>query len=208
MRFNIIGANAESGDDIDVMLEAPTRAEVERIAHDKGILVSSIRVASEEEDRSVALVTDDDDSGTKVLPAIPDPAHAANHANHASHAGHSHGSQAGHPAHGSVAGHAHERGKIITNASSPSDSVHVGEGHIEEAKKADAAMEYHILLNQSLYLLETAVNKYIKDGWIPQGGLSVGMSNNALQYFQAIVRHKRPPGAKAVEPNKPSSDAG
>jgi hypothetical protein len=205
MRFNVIGASAESGDDIDVMLDAKDQADVERIAHEKGILVSTIRVASEDEDRSVELVLEEED-------AVP--AGATN--GHGAHGGHpAQASQAGHPAQGSQAGvaiapepHHHAHGKIITNAGSPSDTVHVGEGHIDQAKKADAHMEYHILLNQSLYLLETAVNKYIKDGWEPQGGLSVGMSNNALQYFQSIIRRKRPPGAKEVEPNRPSSDAG
>jgi hypothetical protein len=52
-------------------------------------------------------------------------------------------------------------------------------------------MEYHLISNQALYLLETAVNKHIKDGWEPQGGLCVGISNNALQYFQAMVRRRK-----------------
>jgi hypothetical protein len=208
MRFNVIGASAESGDDIDVMLEAKDQADVERIAHDKGILVSSIRVASENEDRSIELILDDAntapaaaDDGTRVAVG---PVHEVGHVAHAGGGGHA--------SHAGVAiapePHHHAHGKIITNAGSPSDTVHVGEGHIDEAKKADVGLEYHILLNQSLYLLETAVNKYIKDGWEPQGGLTVGMSNNALQYFQAIIRRHRPPGAKAVEPNKPASDAG
>ena len=205
MRFNIIGASAETGDDIDVMIDAADQATVERIAHDRGILVANIRTASENEDRGVALVVDD--------PPAPAPSptnghHApANAPAHAPHHGHSHAPDPSHaPTLAPVESSGH--GKIITNAGSPSDSVHIGEGHIAEGVKAESAMEYHILLNQSLYLLETAVNKYLKDGWEPQGGICVGTSNNALSYFQAISRRKRPPGAQAVEPNRAATDAG
>ena len=186
MRFNIVGASAETGDDIDIMIDAADRATVEKIAHDKGILVSNIRTASVDEDRSVALVMDDPPPVTNGHSHAPNPVHA--------------------PAMAPVESHA--PGRIITNAGSPSDSVHIGEGHIAEGVKSEAAMEYHILLNQSLYLLETAVNKYLKDGWEPQGGICVGTSNNALSYFQAISRRKRPPGAQAVEPNRAATDAG
>jgi len=71
-----------------------------------------------------------------------------------------------------------------------------------------------VILNQSLFLLESAVNKHLRDGWEPTGGLSVGMSNNALQFFQAMIRRKKvdghkaeaaPAEAHAVEP--PKADA-
>ena len=42
MRFKVTGANAESGDDVDVMLEAPSQGDVEKLAHDKGIMVKNI----------------------------------------------------------------------------------------------------------------------------------------------------------------------
>jgi hypothetical protein len=60
------------------------------------------------------------------------------------------------------------------------------------AAHGDAHMEYHVMINQSLYLLETAVNRHIKEGWEPTGGLTVGMSNNAMQFFQALIRRKKP----------------
>src|SRR5207237_1124232 len=42
MQFKILGANAESGDDVDVLIQAPSQSDVENIAHDKGILVASV----------------------------------------------------------------------------------------------------------------------------------------------------------------------
>ena len=56
---------------------------------------------------------------------------------------------------------------------------------------SEAAMEYHLMMNQSLYLLETAVNRHIREGWEPQGGLTIGVSNNAMNYFQAMIRRKK-----------------
>ena len=157
MRFNIVGANAESGDDVDVVLEAHTRAEVESLAHDKGILVAAVKEMAADDDRAIALIDDDP-------PAAADgDAHPAEH----------------------------KRGMITLNANSPSDSAHTAEGHIPQGPAKVAAMEYHILMNQALYLLETAVNKYIKEGWEPQGGLTIGMSSNTMQYFQALVRRNK-----------------
>jgi hypothetical protein len=154
MRFEIVGADAQTGDDVDVFLDARDQSEVEQIAHKKGILVSAVKEAPDD-GGSIALIADD-----------PPPA-GGNGATDAKH------------------------GMITVNASSPSDTAHTGEGRIQQAVHAEGAMEYHIMLNQSLYLLESAVNKYIKDGWEPQGGLTVGTSNNALQFFQALIRRKK-----------------
>jgi hypothetical protein len=155
MRFKITGANAESGDDVDVVLEAATRTDVEKIAHEKGIMVSSIAPAPvHAEAEAIAMVEDEPPVNGKE--AVP---------------------------------HAH--GMITVNANSPSEEAHSGEGHIEQEKHAEAAMEYHIMMNQSLYLLETAVNRHIVQGWEPQGGVSIASANNALQYFQALVRKKK-----------------
>ena len=62
MRFQIVGANAESGDDVSVLLEAPSRPDVEKIAHDKGILVSTITPlpASKGEDPAAISLVDDE----------------------------------------------------------------------------------------------------------------------------------------------------
>lgn len=216
MRFKIVGANSETGDDVDVVLEAPSQSDVEKIAHEKGILVSSIA--------SVAVAP-------PPMPAAHAPAPAA-HANHAPvHAPANAHAPAHAPAHGTAAPHApaapapaahphgrnedlsaislvdddppangdpsaphkeHAHGLITVSANSPSETAHTGSGSIEQNKHADAAMEYHIILNQSLFLLESAVNKHILQGWEPMGGLSVGMSNNALQFFQSMIRRKKP----------------
>jgi len=49
-------------------------------------------------------------------------------------------------------------------------------------------MEYKLMQNQALYLLEKSVNKMILAGWEPQGGLTIAISNNAPNYFQALIR--------------------
>ena len=66
-----------------------------------------------------------------------------------------------------------------------------GQAATSDAKQP---MEYHVIMNQALYLLEKAVNKYLADGWEPAGGLTVGISNNAMQYFQAVQRRNKVEG--------------
>jgi hypothetical protein len=193
MKFRITGANSESGDDVDVMIDASSQSEVERIAHDRGILVSAIAAQTgSATDNPISLVDDDA------------PAHAAkaqtSHGTHASPAGNGHGA---HPA--PAAGHEHKHGTIMLSANSPSDKAHSTDGTGSHEHHQEAAMEYHILMNQALYLLETAVNKYIKEGWEPQGGLTIGMSNNAMNYFQALVRKKK--GAPLPPPTMSSDGA-
>jgi len=202
MRFKIVGADAESGDDVDVILEASSQPEVEKLAHDKGILVSVIA--------PVGPVGGSTGYAPNHGPGpAPNSAHAPSYGHLSDPApGHADGHGTDHapaPAHGrskeletislvdeepGAAGAAH--GVITVSASSPSGAGHSGEGHIVEDKRGEAAMEYHIMLNQSLYLLEAAVNKQIRDGWEPQGGVNVAVSNNALQYFQALVKKKKP----------------
>jgi hypothetical protein len=178
MRFGVVGADKESGNDVEVVLTAATQAEAEQLAHNRGILVAAIKPVAEPEGDSIALVDDDGDTPGTVAgvaladgsvsgatqPAAPKPA-ASN----------------GKSAHG----------LITVNACAPSDSAHTGAGAIPGHEHSGAAMEYHILMNQSLYLLETAVNKHLKDGWEPTGGIGIGMSNNAQVFYQSVTRKKK-----------------
>lgn len=156
MKFNITGADKESGDDVDteIVADSPEAAEAE--AGKRGIMVAAIKPLP--------------DNGSDAIALIDEPPPAPS----------SHASAAG-------------RSSITVNASNPGDTAHSGDGTSaihQQPNMAGAKMEYHVVLNQSLYLLESAVNKYIRDGWEPLGGLTVGVSNNALQYFQALVKRK------------------
>lgn len=44
--------------------------------------------------------------------------------------------------------------------------------------------DYCILTSTTLLILQGYVNDFIKQGWIPQGGISVGKDN----YFQAMIK--------------------
>ena len=83
-------------------------------------------------------------------------------------------------------------GTISLSANSPSEGSRNSDGSIQAKPPVEAAMEYHIAMNQALYLLEVAVNKYIKDGWEPQGSVTIGYFNNSPQYFQSMIRRKKP----------------
>ncbi len=178
MRFGVVGADKETGNDVEVVLTASTQAEAEELAHNRGILVAGIKPVAEPEGDSIALVDDDpnDQPGTvagvaladgsvsgATQAATPKPAAASNKSTH---------------------------GLITVNACAPSDTAHTGAGAIPGHEHAATAMEYHILMNQSLYLLETAVNKQLRDGWEPAGGIGIGMSNNAQVFYQAVTRRK------------------
>ncbi len=154
MRFAVIGADKDSGDDIEVTLSANTREEAEFQAVGRGILVSTITPVEDPLNRLPEA------AAAEALPEFSKPPST--------------------------------HGRITLNAQSPADSVHTYEGQKSaEGKDLTVSMEYHLISNQALYLLETAVNKHIKDGWEPQGGLCVGVSNNALMYFQAMVRKRK-----------------
>jgi hypothetical protein len=170
MQFKVVGANAESGDDVDVMLEATSQADVERIAHDRGILVSSITAQAAVAAAAAPQAKKEDLSAISL---IDDPPPAAGNGHAAAPAERPHGI-------------------ITTNANTPGETAHSAAGQAHHEKHDDHVAHYHIIMNQSLYLLESAVNKHLKEGWEVQGGLSVGMSNNALQYFQAMVKKPRP----------------
>ncbi len=136
MRFKIVGADKESGDDVNLTLDASSQADVEQIAHDKGILVSAITAISI---AGPAAIPHRPAKDLEAISLVEDePAPAATNGN----------------------GAAHKHGSITVNANNPGDTAHTAEGHIPEVKGAEAAMEYHILMNQALYLLETAVNKH------------------------------------------------
>jgi hypothetical protein len=48
-------------------------------------------------------------------------------------------------------------------------------------------IEYKILISTSFHDLQDEVNKYIRNGWQPQGGLS---SFNNYSFMQAMVKYK------------------
>ncbi|MDT8383025.1 MAG: DUF1737 domain-containing protein [Gammaproteobacteria bacterium] len=52
-------------------------------------------------------------------------------------------------------------------------------------------MEYFIVTADDAELLEYAVNERIKNGWVPQGGVSCSLSENQhveTLYAQAVVK--------------------
>lgn len=67
-------------------------------------------------------------------------------------------------------------------------------------------MEYTILEERHLADLATQVRLHVKTGWIPQGGVSVSITDNrtyGTAYCQAMVRTHRPPTAsRSQEPKE------
>jgi hypothetical protein len=170
MRFGIVGADKESGNDVEIVVTAANQTEAELEACRRNILVSGIKTIAEDDKDAIALV--DDEPYEAAVPAGVSRAGMSVAAAQAQASGRS------------------TMGTITMNANSPSGSARSGEGAAPGDIKAQAALEYHILMNQSLYLLETAVNKQLRDGWEPQGGLMVAFTNNQTQFYQAVVRRK------------------
>ena len=205
MRFHVVGADKESGNDIEIDVTAADRAEAESVATKRGLLVSAIETIKEAEPEKIDLV--DLDLAPSPRTKGPPPAPRASEPpatdgsvdpsmRQMSAARSSAGTMAGASVAGAAAG-ASTAGHGAPAESPPGAPASEAEAHgsISGAVGAStsqpgAHMEYHIIMNQSLYLLEVAVNKHLKDGWEPAGGLTVGISNNAMQYFQAMIRHK------------------
>ena len=66
MRFSVVGADKETGDDVDVVLIAASREVAELEACKKGILVAAIKELPEEKD-VIELVMDDGPEKQKVI---------------------------------------------------------------------------------------------------------------------------------------------
>jgi hypothetical protein len=181
MRFHVVGADKDTGSDVEIDIVASDRAEAETLATKRGLMVASVEPIRDPDPEIIELLGDDPKQKTahaerpagKSAAGAPaesavDPSVAL-----AMKAGSMAGKSAAGASGAGTAGHSSISGAIGGSTSQPG-----------------AHMEYHVIMNQSLYLLEVAVNKHLKDGWEPQGGITVGISNNALQYFQAMIRHK------------------
>jgi hypothetical protein len=49
-------------------------------------------------------------------------------------------------------------------------------------------MEYIIAAKSTIIGLEDIVRNYIKDGWVPQGGVTAVMDEDGVLFLQALVR--------------------
>jgi hypothetical protein len=55
------------------------------------------------------------------------------------------------------------------------------------SKKEKQIIEYKILISPSFYSLQDDVNKGIRNGWQPIGGVCGSLNHN---YIQAVVKYK------------------
>ena len=182
MKFHVVGADKESGNDIEIDVTGVDRAEAEAVATKRGVLVCAVEAIKDKDLDPIPLddidlagpakaAPKDEKGGTRAgvdpalgtTAAVNAPAHAPAHAPEA-------------------AGHAPD-----THAP-PAAEAHA---HAVDIDAPVTHAQYHVIMNQSLYLLELAVNKHLKMGWEPQGGLTIGVWNNAMQYFQSMVRHPK-----------------
>ncbi len=49
-------------------------------------------------------------------------------------------------------------------------------------------MKYIIIGQDSSYNLSVNVNEYMKNGWIPQGGVCVYWAGESTIYYQAMIK--------------------
>ncbi|MCL2646420.1 MAG: hypothetical protein FWD61_05355 [Phycisphaerales bacterium] len=178
MKYSVTGANKETGEDVQIVLTATSRHEAEQAAVRQGIMVAEIKLLMEEKDTS-ALSMDDDGPGED---------------------GGEGDTGYWKEAKSKEGGGKESHGTITMSANSPSGTASTGAAGQMQGQAKAGGMEYHIIMNQAMYLLETAVNKFLADGWEPAGGLTVGISNNAMQYFQAVKRKRKEGGEGQEEP--------
>lgn len=160
MKFRVQGASKENGDEVDFEILAVDSKSAEKIAHDRGVMVSAITAEPDE----VNLDPIEMDEDLLSAPATPSASVAA-------------------PASAAPAG-----------APAAHDIAHA-EAHAGDPEHPSTHMEYKLMQNQALYLLEKSVNKMILAGWEPQGGLTISIQNNAPNYFQVLIRRPPPKAA-------------
>ena len=170
MKFRVIGAENETGNDVDIEISAADSKQAERMARDRGIMISSIEslkpailesIALEPEHEAAAPAADPVATAVEAAPAAPPES---------------------------------EGTPLAPAGDAPAAPEHPEPAH-EPAAAQDlhpgTHMEYKLLQNQALFLLEKAVNRYLNDGWEPTGGLTVVVINNAPNFFQAVMRRPK-----------------
>lgn len=173
MRYIVTGANRQTGKDSQMIVSAASVEEAERLATQKGLLVASVRPATAgtatDVGTSALPIWDEDPTTVAAGPTATLPARTAM------------------PPSESAAVPA----APTTAATTGPGGAPAGAG---EAPSRDAVVPasalYHVIQNPALYLLETAVNKHMKEGWEPLGGIQVSYATNQLLYYQALVRRK------------------
>jgi hypothetical protein len=177
VKFTVTGADRQTGRDTEITLSAANAQEAERLATSRGLLVASVKASGMATDISndPLPIWDED-------PAHPPP-QVTRHP----------------PSQGAAQPSAPPPGALPTTllgANHDQDAAahaqHAAQLHAQQAS-APASANYHVIQNPALYLLESAVNKHIKEGWEPLGGIQVNNWNNQMQFFQSLIR--RTPGA-------------
>jgi hypothetical protein len=180
MRYNITGADKESGNDVNVVVNAITRIEAEHIAHTRGILVSAITALDKEPDDGPLTLDGDPFEDTSAPAAATAVATvAAPTATHAAPA------DPAHPAAAVPHAEAPHAEFSATSKQTFGASGHQGDH-----------TEYKIMNNPSLMLLNIAVNTMLRDDWEVCGGLATCIINNAPNFFQVLIKHPRKKAAE------------
>lgn len=175
MRYIVTGANRQTGKDSQLILSAASVEEAERLATQKGLLVASVRPATSGTATDVGTdplpIWDEDPTTAAAGPVTAPPARTARP-----------------PSESPAVSPTPATSAALANAPSAA-SAGSGDAPSRDAVVPASAL-YHVIQNPALYLLETAVNKHMKEGWDPLGGIQVSYATNQLLYYQAMVRRK------------------
>lgn len=179
MKFHVLAANKDTGEDVELDLLAADSKQAEQIAHDRGLMVSAIKIVDDPVNLDPIELEPETASSTATAVAPP-PTAGDTHAPRAS-------------------GDTHAPGDThVPNSHDTHTPQAHADGHHDATPHPSTHMEYKLMQNQALFLLEKSVNKMILEGWEPIGGLTIAIQNNAPNYFQALVRHPRSEVAAAL----------
>ena len=59
-------------------------------------------------------------------------------------------------------------------------------------------MEYRILYTLAPESMEELVDRYMSEGWMPQGGICVMQASSFLGFYQAIIRESKEKSDKSI----------
>jgi hypothetical protein len=180
VKFTVTGADRQTGRDAELTLVAASAQEAERLATSKGMLVANVKAMGMATDISTDPLPIWDEDPTHPPPAITrNPP-----------------SQGSSKPPASAPAAAPALSTTMVDANHEQDAAHAQRAaqlHAQQAG-APASGNYHVIQNPALYLLESAVNKHIKEGWEPLGGIQVNNWNNQMQFFQSLIRRNPGPG--------------
>lgn len=162
MRFSIVGASKDTGEDVSITITAVDSRAAELVAHDRGILVEAIKLMPDDADTSPIAMDED------PLDAPPVPAGS-----------------------GAAKTLGANNGDVDPYAEQAAKAWERQKNQAHDVTDLNVGTHYKVLINPNLLLLCSSVNRALTEGWEVQGGVATCVLSNATHYLQAMIHRPK-----------------